>query len=59
MFMIPMPPTSSEIAAIAPRNSVSIWVVWVTLSRMSCWLITLKSGAAVGRQIVQVAQRRD
>jgi len=24
MFMMPIPPTSSEIAAIAPRNSVNV-----------------------------------
>ena len=38
MFMIPMPPTTSEMPAIAPSIKVSTPVVCDALFRTSCWL---------------------
>ena len=46
MFMMPMPPTSSEMPAIEPRRSVSIFVFSVKLSMRLVMLRTLKSSSA-------------
>src|SRR5437764_29289 len=46
MFMIPMPPTTSEMAAIEPSRMVRVWVIWPTVLRMSCWLCV---GVDIGR----------
>ena len=35
MFMMPMPPTSSEMPAMAPRKMVSTLVIWSKTPRMS------------------------
>ncbi len=43
MFMIPMPPTRSEMAAMDPRKSVRISEIWLRTPRMSFWLMTVKS----------------
>ena len=38
MFMIPIPPTTSDIPAIAPSTRVSAVEIEVAWFRMSCWL---------------------
>ena len=43
MFMTPMPPTSSEIAATAPSSVVKTLVVSLEVSRIEPWLMTWKS----------------
>ena len=43
MFMMPMPPTRSEMPAMLPRRIVSIVVCWVTVSRRLVRLLTVKS----------------
>ena len=40
MFMIPMPPTISEIPAMAARSRVSVRVVDDAVEARSAWLIT-------------------
>ena len=47
MFMTPIPPTSSEIAATAPSSVVKTWVLWLDASRTEPWLMTWKPGFAV------------
>ena len=47
MFMIPMPPTTSEIEAIPPRRSVSVVLIDDAASRSWVWLKTEKSAVAV------------
>jgi len=37
-----MPPTTSEMAAIAPSRTVSVPVIWLVALRMSCWLWLVK-----------------
>ena len=49
MFMIPMPPTSSDTPAIAPSRIVIVFVVEVAISMISCWLRTWKSSSAPAR----------
>ena len=46
MFMMPIPPTSSEIPAIDPRSSVIIFVFSVKLSMRLVILRTVKSSSA-------------
>ena len=43
MFMMPMPPTTSEMPAMAASSSVSVRVVEVAVEARSAWLITEKS----------------
>jgi hypothetical protein len=43
MFMTPIPPTSSEMAATAPSRVVKTWLVELEADRMVPWLITRKS----------------
>ena len=43
MFITPMPPTSSEIAAIEPSRTVSVFCVSVAVSRIEAMLRILKS----------------
>ncbi len=45
MFMMPMPPTTSEIAAIRPRNTMNISCVVRACSNSSSGTITAKSGS--------------
>ena len=45
MFMMPMPPTMSEMAAILPRKRVSMVVVLVMVSMRLVRLRTLKSSS--------------
>ena len=58
MFMIPMPPTTSEIEAIPPSSSVSVPLIDEAASSSWVWLKTLKSAVSVGGQVVAVAQQR-
>ena len=41
MFMMPMPPTSSEIAAMPPSMRVRVLVVSLRVESISVWLKTL------------------
>ena len=43
MFMIPMPPTTSEMAAMAPSSTSRMPVICPTAESRSDWLITWKS----------------
>ncbi len=43
MFITPMPPTSSEIAAIEPSSTVSVFCVSVAVSRSEAMLRIWKS----------------
>ena len=43
IFMMPMPPTTSDTLAIAPKSSRMILEVAVAISAISCWLRTMKS----------------
>ncbi len=49
MFITPMPPTSSEIAAIEPSRMVSVFCVSVAVSRIDAMLRIWKSIAPVAR----------
>ena len=49
MFITPMPPTSSEMPAIAPRNTTKVLVVSSSASIVSSWLVTVKSFSSVSR----------
>ena len=51
MFMIPMPPTTSETPAIEPSSTVITAVVAVAASAISCWLRTVKSSSRPGRML--------
>ena len=46
MFMIPIPPTTSEMPAIAPSTRVRMPVIWLAAESRSCWLVTWKSAWA-------------
>ena len=46
MFMTPMPPTSSEIAAMPPSRTVSVLSVDVAVASSDCWLVMVKSAVA-------------
>ncbi len=46
MFMMPMPPTKSEIAAIPERSEVNVPVVAEAVLRISCWEKIEKSACA-------------
>ena len=41
MFMMPMPPTNSEMAAMPPSMRVSVLVVSLRVESISVWLKTL------------------
>ena len=47
MFITPMPPTSSEIAATSPSSVVKTLLVELEVSSSDPWLSTLKPGSAV------------
>ncbi len=47
MFMIPMPPTTSEMPAIEPSSSVSVLVTVDSVEARSAWFMILEVG--VGR----------
>ena len=44
MFITPMPPTSSEIAATSPSSVVNTLLVELDVSSSEPWLRTLKAG---------------
>ena len=43
MFMMPIPPTASEMPAMPPRKMVRVSATSVAAARVSCWLVTVKS----------------
>jgi len=45
MFMMPMPPTSSEMPATEPRNNVMTVEMVPTVSAISFWLRMVKSSS--------------
>ena len=45
MLMMPIPPTTREMAAMLPKNRVSMVVVWVIVSMRLVRLRTLKSSS--------------
>ncbi len=47
MFITPIPPTSSEIAATSPSSVVNTLLVELEVSSSEPWLSTLKPGSAV------------
>ena len=47
MFITPIPPTSSEIAATSPSSVVKTLLVELEVSSSEPWLSTLKPGSAV------------
>ncbi|MFH1501470.1 MAG: hypothetical protein ABIG03_00340, partial [Candidatus Eisenbacteria bacterium] len=49
MFMMPIPPTSSEMAAMPPRKTVKTPVIWLATSVNDSCDITLKSSSASER----------
>ena len=54
MFMMPMPPTSSEMLAIAASSSVITSVVPDAACARSVWFLTVKSSGIVRRQLVRI-----
>ena len=57
MFMIPMPPTISEIEAIPASSRVSVAVIDDAASSSWVWLKTLKSAVSAGGQLVPVTEQ--
>ena len=47
MFMMPMPPTSRDMPAMAPRKSAKVSWVSVRVSIVSSWLVMVKSSSSV------------
>jgi len=47
MFIIPMPPTSKEMAAMPESSAVSVPVTLVAAPMRSCWLRMVKSALAI------------
>ena len=56
MFMMPMPPTSSEMLAMEASRMVSTLVVSSAVLAMSVWLRTVKSSSSPSCDLVGVAQ---
>ena len=48
MFMMPIPPTSSEIPATPPRKIVNTLRIVVAVSRKLCWVKMVKSSSPIG-----------
>ncbi len=46
MFMMPMPPTNSEMPAMMPRKMVSTLVIWLSAPISSAWLRMVKSSSS-------------
>ena len=57
MFMMPMPPTSSETAAMAASSSVSAPVAAVRVPAMSARFRMLKSSSVPSSNVMAVAQQ--
>ena len=49
MFIMPIPPTSREMLAMAPKNITKVLVVSSRVSRVSCRLVMVKSSSPVIR----------
>ena len=45
MFMMPMPPTTSEMPAMAPRRMVSVRLTSLAVAVRSFWVWTVKSSS--------------
>ncbi len=58
MFMMPMPPTTSEIAAIAARSVVNVPVTLDAVETMLAWFSTVKSACVRICDIVPLKQER-
>ena len=58
MFITPIPPTSSEIAATAPSSVVKTWVLWSDASRTEPWLMTWKPGLVGVGDVVALLEDR-
>ena len=46
MFMMPIPPTISEMPAMPPRKMVRVAETSVAAARVASWLVTVKSSAS-------------
>ena len=55
MFMMPMPPTSSDTAAMPASRTEKVCAASLSVFRMSAWLRTLKSS---GRLAARRCERR-
>ena len=58
MFMMPMPPTRSETAAMPAKRKEKVRVVSSNVARSVDWLRMLKSLCSAGAQPVVAAQHR-
>ena len=58
MFMIPMPPTTSEMAAMPASSSDSRPEIELKVSRIWAWLEMVKSSVAGSRAVALAQQRR-
>ena len=58
MFMIPMPPTMSEIEAMPASSRVSVSLTDEAVSSSCAWSRIVKSSVVAGRQLVALAQQR-
>ena len=52
MFMIPMPPTISEIEAMPPSSRVSVPLIALAVWSSCDWSKIEKSSSSVGREVV-------
>ncbi len=48
MFMMPIPPTRSEIPAMPPKKMVNTPVIVPAMSRKFCWVKIVKSSTPIG-----------
>ena len=58
MFITPMPPTSSDSAAMPVSRMVSVRLTDVAVASSDCWLVMVKSAEVGGGDVVQVEQQR-
>ena len=58
MFITPMPPTSSEMAATSPSSVVNTLLVEVEAARIEPWLITLEVGVQRAGDAVPLIEDR-
>ena len=57
MFMMPMPPTSSDTAAMPASRAVNVAVVSLSTLRRSAWLRMLKVVGLILAQVMRAAKR--
>ena len=57
MFMTPMPPTSSEIPAMPPSRTVSVWSTEVAVEISDCSEAMVKSASAAVGDAVQLQEQ--